>query len=124
MNLHGIVSAAIGTVNPFVDVQIAQSIGAVLQPNGDLLPGYAPAFSASVQMQELSFKDLQHVDGLNLQSVMRSVYLDGTIYGVERGTAKGGDKFTTDDGQVWLVVAVTEQWPDWCRVILQLQIIP
>jgi hypothetical protein len=76
-----------------------------------------------IQKQELSFKDLQQVDGLNLQGIFCSVYLAGAIYGVDRGTAGGGDKFVFN-GQTWLVVAVPEQWPDWCRVILCLQVNP
>lgn len=77
----------------------------------------------AIQRQELSFKDLQHVDGLNLQGQLCSIYLNGQIYGADRGTAKGGDKFVIC-GQTWLVVAVPEQWPDWCRVILCLQVTP
>ena len=63
-----------------------------------------------------------HVDGLNIQGELCSVYLNGQIYGVDRGTAKGGDKFVFNS-QTWLVVAVPEQWPDWCRVILCLQVV-
>lgn len=123
MNLHGIVSGAIGTINPFVSAQIKQSTGWTTSPSGKRVPSYAAPFPASIQMQELSFKDLQHTDGLNLQGVLRSVYLDGSIYGVDRGTAGGGDIFTIGS-QTWLVVAVAEQWADWCRVILQLQVAP
>jgi len=123
MNLHGIVSGAIGAVNPPIDAQAIQATGYTTSPSGKQVPSYGTPVPLTVQKQELSFKDLQHVDGLNLQGQLCSVYLNGQIYGVDRGTAKGGDKFVIG-GQTWLVVAVPEQWPDWCRVILCLQVVP
>lgn len=121
MDLHGIVSGAIGTVNTFISAQVYQSTGYTTTGDGSRVPSYAAPVSVSIQKQELSFKDLQHVDGLNLQGIFCSVYLSGDIYGVDRGTAGGGDKFIFN-GQTWLVVSVVEQWPDWCRVILCLQV--
>lgn len=123
MNLHGVVSGAIGAVNPPVTATIKQATGYTTAANGKQAPSYGTPFTASVQLQELSFKDLQHVDGLNIQGVLRSAYLNGAVYGVDRGTAGGGDIFTIGT-QTWLVVAVPEQWPDWCRAILQLQVTP
>jgi hypothetical protein len=117
MNLHGIASGAIGTVNPFIPAEVYQSNGYTTTGSGKQVPAFLPPVPLSIQKQELSFKDLQHVDGLNIQGEMCSVYLNGHIYGIERGTAKGGDAFVFDN-QVWLVVAIPEQWPDWCRVIL------
>ena len=123
MNLHGIVSGAIGTVNPLIAAQVSQATGYTTSASGKQVPTYAAAVPVTIQKQELSFKDLQHVDGLNIQGELCSVYLNGQIYGVDRGTAKGGDKFVFNS-QTWLVVAVPEQWPDWCRVILCLQVAP
>lgn len=123
MNLHGIVAGAIGTVNPFIDANVYQSTGYTTAADGSREPSYAAPVAIRLQKQELSFKDLQQVDGLNLQGIFCSVYLAGAIYGVDRGTAGGGDKFTFN-GQTWLVVAVAEQWPEWCRVILCLQVDP
>lgn len=121
MDLHGIASGAIGTVNPFIPAMVYQSTGYTTAPDGSRVPGYASPVALSIQKQELSFKDLQHVDGLNLQGIFCSVYLSGSIYGVDRGTAGGGDKLVFN-GQTWLVVSVPEQWPDWVRVILCLQV--
>ncbi|HEV2540197.1 MAG TPA: hypothetical protein VGU03_10870 [Frateuria sp.] len=123
MNLHGIAAGAVGTVNPFISAQVFPSTGYTTAPDGSRVPGYAAPVTVAIQKQEMSFKDLQHVDGLNLQGIFCSVYLAGAIYGVDRGTARGGDKFVFA-GQTWLVVAVPEQWPDWCRVILCLQVTP
>lgn len=124
MNLHGIAAGAIGAVNPFVPAMYYASTGSTTNPDGSRDPGYAAPqpIPGGVQKQELSYKDLQHVDGLNLQGILCSVYLSGQAFGVTRGS-KGGDKFVIA-GQTWLVVAVPEQWPDWCKVILNLQVNP
>lgn len=121
MNLHGLASAAVAAVNPPISAQVFQATGYTTAPDGSRAPGYADPLTLSIQKQELSFKDLQLVDGLNLQGIFCTVFLNGAIYGVDRGTAGGGDKFVFN-GQTWLVVAVPEQWPDWCRVILCLQV--
>lgn len=123
MDLHGIASGAIGAINPFVIVQYVQSTGSITNADGSRTPGYAAPVSMSVQVQELSFKELQQVQNLNLQGIMRSIYLEGAAYGVYRGAGTGGDKFVIS-GQTWLVVAVPELWPDWCKVIVQLQVNP
>lgn len=120
MNLHGIVSGAIGAVNPRISAIVYPSNGFATAADGSQVPVYGQPVSLAIQKQELSFKDMQHVDGLNLQGIFCTVYLNGAIYGIDRGTAKGGDRFIIA-GQTWLVVAVPEMWPDWCRVILCLQ---
>lgn len=117
MNLHGIVSGAIGAINPFIPAQVYQSKGYTTTPAGKQVPAFLSPVDQFIQKQELSFKDLQHVDGLNIQGELCSVYLNGQVYGIDRGSAMGGDAFVFNN-QVWLVVAVPEQWPDWCRVIL------
>jgi hypothetical protein len=76
-----------------------------------------------VQAQELSFKELQHAQNLNLQGVLKSIYCPGTVRAVDRTTNSGGDKIIIA-GKTWLAVAISEQWPQWCRVIGQLQVNP
>lgn len=123
MNLHSIATGAIGAVNPPIQAQVYQATGYTTAGDGSRTEGYAEPLTLMIQKQELSAKDLQHIDGLNLQGIFCSVFLNGSIYGVDRGSARGGDKFVFN-GQTWLVVAVLEQWPDWCRVILCLQVSP
>ncbi len=73
-----------------------------------------------VQMQELSSTDLRQVDAINIQGILKSAYLNGNFNGVNRPDQKGGDILVVN-GQQWLVVKVPELWPDWCRVIVNLQ---
>ncbi|MBR8475836.1 hypothetical protein [Burkholderia cenocepacia] len=129
MNLHGIVSSAIGTVNPFVPVTLQQSTGYTTAADGDRTPTYS-ASPQSVQVQALSAKEIQHLDGLNIQGVLRKAYLNGDWRGVYRATNQGGDLMqfaavagvpASLQGTTWKVVQVFETWPDWCALAIQLQ---
>lgn len=126
MNLHGIVAPAIGAVNPFVPVTLKRSNGYTIEPDGTQVPSYVDV-SLSVQVQALSFSDLQQLDGLNIQGVRRAVYLDGPAMGVVRNIGAGGDLFafppgTFPEGDLWLAAHVLERWPDWSKVAITLQV--
>ena len=123
MNLHGIAAPMIGIVNPFVTAQLVVSTGNTVNADGSVTPGYAAPVSVLVQAQELSFKELQHIENLNLQGIMKSIYCPGTVQAVNRLSGTGGDKIVIG-GDTYLAVAITEQWPDWVRVIGQLQVNP
>lgn len=123
MNLHGIAAPFIGLVNPFVTGQLIASTGSTTNADGSLTPTYAAPVSLQVQAQELSFKELQHAQNLNLQGILKSIYCPGSVQAVNRVTGAGGDKMIIA-GQTYLAMAVTEQWPDWCRFIGQLQVNP
>lgn len=123
MNLHGIAGPAVDIVNPFVTAQLAASTGATVNADGSVSPTYAAAVTVRVQAQELSFKELQHANNLNLQGVLKSIYCPGTVQAVNRLAGTGGDKIVIA-GETYLAVAISEQWPDWCKVIGQLQVNP
>ncbi len=115
MNLHGIVRAAISSINPDIAVLWRQSNGYTQDAGFKQVPAYIDIPGTVVQLQ-----DLQHPDLLNVQGVMRALYMNGSAEGVNRTFAKGGDLFTVS-GQVWKVVTVLETWPDWCKVAINLQ---
>lgn len=81
------------------------------------------------QVQALSWKDLQQLDGLNMNGERRAIYLEGEFDGVVRPSMKGGDLITLTTGAnagVWLVAQVLEQWSDgdtkaWCKCACTLQ---
>lgn len=64
---------------------------------------------------------MQHVDGLNIQGLAKSIHINGNFYSVNRALDKGGDLFIID-GRTWLVVEPLELWPDWCRLLVVLQV--
>lgn len=74
------------------------------------------ALIVPAQIQSLTFRDLQQIDGLNLQGNRNGIYFYGQIDGIVRPDNKGGDLITFPDGSIWLVAIVLEDWPDWCKV--------
>lgn len=120
MNLHNIAAPAIGSVNPFVPAQISKSGGYTTTPDGSRVPAYAAPVTQRVQKQALSSKELEHMDGLNIQGVLCKAFVNGNWYGVNRVAGQGGDKFVIGS-DTWLVVEVLEVWPGWSSVALSLQ---
>jgi hypothetical protein len=124
MNLHGIVSGAIATVNPFENASMQVSKGYTTNPDGSRVPLY-DVVTGSVQVQALTFKDLQQVDGLNQNGAARGIYFYGDFNGVLRARNKGGDIVNLSGGPNagnWLIVHVLETWPDWCKCACVLQV--
>lgn len=111
MNLHTLVVGAIATVNPLVSANWYVSTGSATNSDGTPVPSYGPPIAVHIQDQALSGKELAHLDSLNIQGILRAVYLSGNIEGVNRALAKGGDKFTWNS-RTWLVVQVLEPWSD------------
>ncbi|MGX1958451.1 hypothetical protein [Serratia proteamaculans] len=119
MNLHGIVIGAIGAVNPFVPAQIKISTGSATLPSGKREPSYSVT-DVSVQLQALSYTDLMHIDGMNIQGVVKAAYVNGNFNGVNRPKQQGGDLLVVN-GEEWLIVKPLEEWPDWCKFVVNLQ---
>lgn len=124
MNLHGVVSGAIGAVNPFLPATISISVGSITGADGSQTPEYTIYEGIPVQVQALTYKDLQQIAGLNLNGTRRAIYVSGELDATVRAKLKGGDLVTLAAGPsagVWLVAQVLEQWPDWCKVAATLQ---
>jgi hypothetical protein len=128
MDLHGIVSPVIASVNPMTSAELHKSNGSITSPSGKPEPSYAPPVIGEVQVQALSGQQLQHVNSMGISGILRKVYLYGDWESVVRRDLTGGDLFVFDSGRVvggtWLVVTVLEIWPDWCCVAVQLQVVP
>lgn len=121
MNLHGIVSGAIGLVNPNVYCTIRMSVGYTTAPDGTQQPKYTVFANVPCQIQSLTYDDLQQVDATNQQGVIKTVYLNGNWSAINRPQQQGGDLLTMSDGTVWLVTQVLESWPDWTKLLVTLQ---
>jgi len=120
MNLHNIVRGAIASVNPEVAAGLYQNIGYKSLPNAGRTPIYAPPVTAYVQIQAAAQSDLKKLEGMNLQSVDTTIYMNGALSGAIRILAKGGDLIFANN-RYWLVVGVLEKWPDWCKVAVTMQ---
>lgn len=128
MDLHSIASPIISAVNPMTPAKLYKSTGQTIGANGRQVPAYAPFIRGNIQVQGMSMGALQHANNLNISGVLRKVYLGGDWESVVRSSLKGGDKFVFSTADVvngtWLVATVLETWPDWCAVIVQLQVNP
>lgn len=122
MNLHAIVSGAIGSVNPFVPVVVKRSTGYGTAADGSQVPAYAAPQTIAAQVQAFTPRELTFLATLNISGDCRKVYVNGSYLGVLRPQQVGGDLFTFADGTRWLLVHVLEQWPDWCSFVLQRQL--
>jgi len=121
MNLHGIVRGAINIVNPDVPGVMQVSLGTyTTDAAGHRVPAYSEQ-NVTVQLQPLSYTDLQKIDGLNLQGIHKAAYVNGNFEGVNRLKGKGGDLLTVN-GETWLITQPLEEWPDWCKFVVTLQV--
>lgn len=121
MNLHNIVSGAIGAINPLQAANVQYSNGYTTAADGSQVPSYIEVDNVQVQVQALTAKELQHLASLNIQGVMKALYLNGNSQGVVRPLGQGGDLFTLVSG-TWLVTTVLETWDTgWCKVAVTLQ---
>lgn len=121
MNLHKIANSAVRRVNPNIVATVRRYTGETTGAGRKPVPQYADDEQITIQLQSLSKGDMQHVDGLNLQGLFKSIHVNGNFYSVNRTMQKGGDLFIID-GQTWLVIEPLELWPDWCRLLVCLQV--
>lgn len=125
MNLRNIANGTTRSINPNIKATLKRSAGYDTDSAGKRTPKL-DTFTGDIQVQAMSTGDLRQAEYLNLQGVLRAVYINGNWAGVVRGDQKGGDllQFPEVKGGAikdWLVVNVAEAWPDWTKVIVCLQ---
>ena len=120
MDLRGIANGVITTVNPNETVTVLRSTGYTIGAGAKQVPSYAAPVIGPGQVQALDADDIKQLDGLNIQGVIRAIYLRGTLAGVIRPDGTGGD-IVKRGNETWLVVKVLESWPDWTKAAIVLQ---
>jgi hypothetical protein len=127
MHLRRLVRGGINAVNKDQLIQWSQSVGPVIdRTTGIATPTYEPVQNIWAQVQPVSTDQLAHMEQLNIQGVLRSVYMKGAVASAVRPDGTGGDllqfpEVCNGPQRVWLVMTVVEQWPSWCAVIVRLQ---
>lgn len=122
MNLHSIAVGIISAINPQILGTVRVSTGYTRQPDGTRVPTYDDVPNVPMQIQPLSYGDIQILDGLGIQGERRGIYLNGRFDSLNRGEQTGGDLIAFPDGAVfpfgtiWKVAYVFEQWPDWVHL--------
>lgn len=120
IDVRGMANMVSSTVNDNKSVQVFVSTGYTTGDGLRQVPAYASPVTGYAQIQALDSSDLKHIDGLNLQGTLKTIFMYGALAGVIQPQGKGGDlvKF---DGNTWLIVKVVEAWPTWTRAVIQYQ---
>ncbi len=126
LNVRQAANAAIQIVNPDITGTYYASTGYTTNAASKQIPTYAAGVSVALQLQAVTAQDLKHLEGMNVQGVLRSVHMRGNTQGVVRVASKGGDLLYFPEvpggtSRIWLVVKVLETWVDWSHVIVNLQ---
>lgn len=121
MNLRSVANGATQAINPNVPVILQSSTGFSTSASGKPTPTYAAPVTLQGQVQGLRAEELDQLNGMNIEGVVRKLYMSRRLNGVVRAEAKGGDLVTVE-GHVWKVVLVFETWPDWSAVMINMQV--
>lgn len=133
MNLHALVRAGINAVNPDVTGGFIASTGNTVDAAGNITPLFAGSVPVRLQVQPPGSRDLKHAEHLNIQGVIRQVFMFGNAQGVVRPNQQGGDlltfpQFKGQAASTWLVFSVDGPWNvengGWTRVLVVLQEAP
>ena len=129
MDLRSIANQGSNTVNPNLQITIARSTGFTTGSGAKQSPTYAAPISLFGQLQALDGSELKHVQKLNIQGVLKTLYITGPLAAVIRPNQQGGDIVTiaaqpgvpASSVGTWLTTKVSETWPNWTRVVIVLQ---
>lgn len=122
MDLRGIANSVTSSVNPNEIVTLRKSTGFSVGSGAKQIPQYAAPVTGPAQVQALDSETLKQLDGLNIQGVLRVIYLRGLLKGVSRPEQTGGDLIRRGTpAEDWLVVKVLETWPTWTKAVICLQ---
>lgn len=129
INVRAAANSAIQVVNPNEGATFYASTGFTVNAAKKQVPDYAAGVNVRIQIQAVSASELRHLEGMNIEGVLRSVHMWGNTQGVVRPAQKGGDLLyfrdvPTGTFRVWKVVKVVETWPDWSHVIVNMQADP
>jgi hypothetical protein len=129
VNLRNLVSGAVSGINPPILATVKSSSGHTTSDDGSQVPAYTITQNVPIQVQALTGAEIRHTDNLNMQGVLRAVYLNGSANGIVRKYGEGGDVLIFSDpatpndaGQAWLATAVLEAWSTWTKIVVTLQL--
>ncbi len=130
LNLHTVVRQAAQAINQDITATYLQSTGFSVNSAGQQVPSYATAVDVQIQAQPPSGRDLRQIEYLNMQGVIRTVFLYSNPQGINRVNAQGGDllqfpQFPGAPVDNWLVTYVAETWAvgqtGWSKLYVTLQ---
>lgn len=130
LNLHSAVRQVIPALNADITAYWYQSKGCLIGSDGRQQPAYQPAVTVQAQIQPPSGRDLKHIEYLQLQGVIRTVWMFSDPQAIVRVNAAGGDlllfpQWAGAPNDTWLVAQMQESWNvdggGWSKVFAVLQ---
>jgi hypothetical protein len=127
MDLRSLANSVSNTVNENLIVSVRRSTGFTSGAGAKQVPTYAADVIGPAQIQALDSVELKQLDALNIQGVVKGIYLRGALAGVIRPNQQGGDLIIVAPPApawyqgTWLIVKVLEQWPLWVKAAIVLQ---
>ena len=121
MNLRKLANSRTRRINRNVKAVWRKSTGYTTSEDGTRVPVFADT-DIMINPQAVAAK-FQHIEGLNIEGVSRSVYIDANnIMGPVRPDVRGGDflvfaQYPGREAQAWKVLDIMETWPAWSHVI-------
>lgn len=119
MNLNAIAAGITRSVSPPIAGTLRYPVGIATWPDGKVMQVYLDQ-PVTLDVQALTGRALMHTQAMNLQGIVKSVYCNTNIRGMDRQDGVGGDVLTFDDGDGaadWIASTVVERWPTgWCHV--------
>lgn len=120
INVRSLANTVTSNINPNTLVTIRVSTGYTIGAGRKQVPTYEDTIG-NAQIQALDHGDLKKIEHLNLQGVIRSIYLTGPLHGIIRKEGVGGD-LVLFGNQTWLVSKILETWPTWTKAVITLQV--
>lgn len=122
MNLRTIANRATQAINPNLSGTARIYTGYTMSA-AKRVPTYAAPVPVMLQVQALTKREIEHLDGLNISNATRAAYANLQLSGVDRTNQSGGDLVAVEEA-IWLVSAVLEGWTTagWCKVALTRQV--
>lgn len=124
MNLRAIANSATRGINPNIQAVLVLQSGYETDRTGRRVATPAQNVAVTIQTQALTSQERQELDGgLLQQGQFLSVYITGQLHVLRRIEAKGAEKlifapYGSDKPCEWLIKSVTENWADWCKVLI------
>jgi hypothetical protein len=130
LNLHCAVRQVIPAINSDITGYWYQSKGSVQSSTGRQQPTYNLPITVQCQVQPPSGRDLKFVDYLQLQGVIRTVWMFSDPQSIVRVNQTGNDllmfpQWTGAPNDVWMIATMDESWAvvnnGWSKVYAVLQ---
>lgn len=120
MNLAGIANSAIQSILPNLEVTLKKYVGFTINEYGERFPCYL-ATAINAQVQELKSTELSYAEKMGIQGQLRTVYIHSPYSIIANMQGESGGDLIYVDGVDWLVITLTEAYPDYSKGIIQRQ---